>query len=182
MSEIWLSAHSDPVANLHTFQSCISLTNVYGQPTHQFVVADNGNLSWPPKLKVPLKRPSQYSFQTFFISNVDCFCSENRIILNISPVLQVYSGTSLNFETNIIETPTAVVSFYVDLTEPRIPALALAAGPYIYVYKNTRPFFKFTLPSLEINQLEQDLWEQAKVREMSEMRKWSQEGIICIKF
>ena len=62
-----------------------------------------------------------------------------------------------------METPTAIISFHVDTTEPRIPAIALAAGPYIYVYKNIRPYFKFTVPSLEINQLEQDLWNQAKV-------------------
>ena len=52
MSEIWLAAHADPVANVHTFQSCMTLANVYGQPNHQCVIADNGNLTWPPKLKV----------------------------------------------------------------------------------------------------------------------------------
>jgi Bardet-Biedl syndrome 1 protein len=38
----------------------------------------------------------------------------------------------------------------------------VASGPYIYVYKNLRPYFKFTLPSLPINQLEQDLWNQVR--------------------
>ena len=52
MSEIWLAAHADPVANIHTFQSCMTLANVYGQTNHQCVIADNGDLSWPPKLKV----------------------------------------------------------------------------------------------------------------------------------
>ena len=78
-------------------------------------------------------------------------------------MFQVYNGTSLSYDGNIVETPTAIISFHVDTTEPRIPAIALAAGPYIYVYKNIRPYFKFTVPSLEINQLEQDLWNQAKV-------------------
>ena len=76
---------------------------------------------------------------------------------------QVYNGTTLSYDGNIVETPTAIVSFHVDTTEPRIPAIAMAAGPYIYVYKNIRPYFKFTVPSLDINQLEQDLWNQAKV-------------------
>ena len=78
-------------------------------------------------------------------------------------MFQVYNGTTLSYDGNIVETPTAIISFHVDTTEPRIPAIALAAGPYIYVYKNIRPYFKFTVPSLEINQLEQDLWNQAKV-------------------
>lgn len=93
--------------------------------------------------------------------NVYCTLYSIHYIVLLS--FQVYDGTSLTYDGNIVETPTAIVSFHVDTTEPRIPAIALAAGPYIYVYKNIRPYFKFTVPSLEINQLEQDLWNQAKV-------------------
>ncbi|XP_044234358.1 Bardet-Biedl syndrome 1 protein isoform X2 [Ursus arctos] len=46
--------------------------------------------------------------------------------------------------------------------EPRTPALALASGPCVYVYKNLRPYFKFSLPQLPPNPLELDLWNQAK--------------------
>lgn len=41
-------------------------------------------------------------------------------------------------------------------------AIAVASGPYVYVYKNLRPYFKFTLPTLEVNPIEQDLWNQVK--------------------
>ena len=41
-------------------------------------------------------------------------------------------------------------------------AIAVASGPYIYVYKNLRPYFKFTLPTLDVNTQEQDLWNQCK--------------------
>lgn len=41
-------------------------------------------------------------------------------------------------------------------------AIAVASGPYIYVYKNLRPYFKFTLPTLEVNPVESDLWNQVK--------------------
>lgn len=82
----------------------------------------------------------------------------------MQPIIdQVFDSTALSHEGNIVEAPVAIVPFHVDVTEPRIPAVALAAGPSIYVYKNTRPYFKFTLPSLPINQLEQDLWDQTKV-------------------
>ncbi|XP_063083640.1 Bardet-Biedl syndrome 1 protein isoform X2 [Cavia porcellus] len=46
--------------------------------------------------------------------------------------------------------------------QPRTPALALASGPCVYVYKNLRPYFKFALSQLPPNPLEQDLWDQAK--------------------
>ena len=43
-----------------------------------------------------------------------------------------------------------------------ITAIAVASGPHIYVYKNMRPYFKFTLPVLDINPIEEDLWRQAR--------------------
>ena len=43
-----------------------------------------------------------------------------------------------------------------------ITAIAVASGPHIYVYKNMRPYFKFTLPALDINPIEEDLWRQAR--------------------
>lgn len=76
--------------------------------------------------------------------------------------LKVYKNTTLMSEHTIIDLPTGVVTFYMDILEPRTPAIAVASGPYIYVYKNLRPYFKFTLPPLNIHPLEEDLWNQAK--------------------
>ena len=132
-------------------------------------------------------------------------------------------GTNLMSENTIIDLPTGVETFYMDLNEPRVPgmffhylykfisslcvmnspvifmyadnkpvrqnlpalinlwklmttenfkiiylffhfysAIAVASGPYIYIYKNLRPYFKFTLPTLDVNSVEQDLWNQVK--------------------
>ena len=65
--------------------------------------------------------------------------------------LKVYKGTEKTFETPLLDLPTAVCSFYVDNTEPRTPAIAVASGSYIYMYKNLRPYFKFTLPHLQVS-------------------------------
>ncbi|KAJ9586580.1 hypothetical protein L9F63_028377, partial [Diploptera punctata] len=72
--------------------------------------------------------------------------------------LKVYKGTSLMTETTLIDVPTGVVSFHMDTSEPRVPAVAVASGPNVYVYKNMRPYFKFALPTIEVNPLEHDLW------------------------
>ena len=40
--------------------------------------------------------------------------------------------------------------------------VAVAAGPYIYVYKNLRPYYRFTMPDLEINKAELDAWNKFK--------------------
>uniref|UniRef100_A0A3B3RH88 Bardet-Biedl syndrome 1 n=1 Tax=Paramormyrops kingsleyae TaxID=1676925 RepID=A0A3B3RH88_9TELE len=76
--------------------------------------------------------------------------------------LKVYKGTSLVSENMLLDLPTGLVSFLMDQHEPRTPAIAVASGPFIYIYKNLRPYFKFTLPSLEVNPLEQEVWTQAK--------------------
>jgi Bardet-Biedl syndrome 1 protein len=36
--------------------------------------------------------------------------------------------------------------------------VAVASGSHIYIYKNMRPYFKFTLPTLEIHTSEKELW------------------------
>ena len=64
-------------------------------------------------------------------------------------------------ENTIIDLPTGVVAFHMDQTEPKIPAVAVASGSHIYIYKNMRPYFKFTLPTLDINPTEQELWTKA---------------------
>ncbi|XP_070845950.1 Bardet-Biedl syndrome 1 protein isoform X2 [Chaetodon trifascialis] len=73
--------------------------------------------------------------------------------------LKVYRGTALMSESTLLDLPAGLVAFFMDLHEPRIPAVAVASGPCIYVYKNLRPYFKFTLPSLEVNTLEQQVRE-----------------------
>ncbi|XP_078100878.1 LOW QUALITY PROTEIN: BBSome complex member BBS1 [Sander vitreus] len=76
--------------------------------------------------------------------------------------LKVYSGTALMSESALLDLPAGLAAFFMDLHEPRIPAVAVASGPCVYVYKNLRPYFKFTLPGLEVNTLEQDVWQQAR--------------------
>jgi Bardet-Biedl syndrome 1 protein len=46
-----------------------------------------------------------------------------------------------------------------DNNRPRIPAIAVASGPYIFIYRNFRPHYKFTVPAIEIDAQETKLWE-----------------------
>ena len=80
---------------------------------------------------------------------------------------QVFRGTSLMSENTLLDLPTGVVTFHMDTTEPRVPAIAVASGAYIYIYKNLRPYFKFTLPTLDVNPSEFDLWTQVASHSVS---------------
>ncbi|XP_077358811.1 BBSome complex member BBS1 [Festucalex cinctus] len=76
--------------------------------------------------------------------------------------LKVYGGTALLSESVLLDLPCGLAAFFMDLHEPRVPAVAVASGPCIYVYKNLRPYFKFTLPALNVNTLEQEVWDEAR--------------------
>ena len=75
--------------------------------------------------------------------------------------LRVYKGTQLVTENTLIDLPTGVVTFHMDSTHPPIPAIAVASASHIYIYKNLRPYFKFTLPTLDILPAEKEIWTQA---------------------
>ncbi|XP_077482534.1 BBSome complex member BBS1 [Stigmatopora argus] len=76
--------------------------------------------------------------------------------------LKVYRGTALSVESVLVDLPCGLVALFMDLHEPRVPAVAVASGSCVYVYKNLRPYFMFTLPGLEVNASEQDAWQQAR--------------------
>lgn len=56
-------------------------------------------------------------------------------------------GTIVIHEISLLDIPTGVVSFMMDTNEP---AIAVASGTNVYIYKTVRPYFKFTLPLLDV--------------------------------
>lgn len=69
-------------------------------------------------------------------------------------------------QVRVVSTPAASVDqplisllHLPDISRPRIPALAVASGSFIYIYRNFRPHYKFTVPSIEIDVEELKVWE-----------------------
>jgi hypothetical protein len=48
----------------------------------------------------------------------------------------------------LLDVPVAMCAFYPDQLTPRIPSIAVAAGSFVFVYRNLRPYMKFTLPQV----------------------------------
>lgn len=89
------------------------------------------------------------------------------------------AGTSLSSVHTLVDTPTALAVFWADSALPRVPSVAIAAGPYVYVYRNLRPYLKFALPNLQLTVEEMQAWEslyrdeipvQEAIRVFSELR------------
>jgi Bardet-Biedl syndrome 1 protein len=76
--------------------------------------------------------------------------------------LKVFKGASLIKENNLVDTPTAVISLYMDNLQPRVPAIAVASGSSIFIYKSLKPGFQFNFPQIDVSGVEKDIWEKAK--------------------
>lgn len=61
-----------------------------------------------------------------------------------------------------MDIPVALCTFYTDTNRPRTPAVAVASGPYVFIYRNLRPYFKFTLPPVPIDRSEAEVWTQLR--------------------
>lgn len=104
--------------------------------------------------------------------------------------LKVFKGTTLVNEQPIAGIPAAVISLYIDENgSPKVPGMdyialsctflngvlikqsyicitctnlvvALAVGPSVLFYRNMKPYYKWTLPSLPINETETEIWRK----------------------
>lgn len=85
-----------------------------------------------------------------------CICdTEKKSII-------VYKGTAQAGTYELLDVPVAMCITYAEATQPRIPTLAVAAGSYIFMYRNMRPYKKWTCPAIEISDAEQGIWSDLK--------------------
>ncbi|RZC38478.1 BBS1 and/or ACBP domain containing protein [Asbolus verrucosus] len=74
--------------------------------------------------------------------------------------LKVYKGTLLTSDQVLPDIPSSVISFYTDDLEPKVPAIAVACGSDLLIFKNNKPFYKFSVPSSPIIPLEEESWKK----------------------
>ncbi|XP_053676967.1 Bardet-Biedl syndrome 1 protein homolog [Anopheles nili] len=79
------------------------------------------------------------------------------------PKLKVYKGTNLISEQHLPGIPSAVESLYINDQEPRIPIIAVAVESSVLFYRNMKPYYKYTIPSMTIEPLEVDVWKKLPV-------------------
>jgi Bardet-Biedl syndrome 1 protein len=73
-------------------------------------------------------------------------------------LMQVWKGTTKASEHALVEAPVAITSFVTDGPAPRVPTLAVAAGPHVYMFRSLLPYYKFTLPAGGISPAEDAVW------------------------
>ena len=83
-------------------------------------------------------------------------------VCDLNRKLKIFKGTSLQTEVPILDIPTALCVTYIDKAVPRTPCLAVAGGSYVFIYRNMRPYRKWTCPLVPIHDDELSVWSDLK--------------------
>lgn len=70
----------------------------------------------------------------------------------------VFRGAALTHEVVLLDVPVAMVVTYTDSSLPRLPSIAVAAGAHVFIYRQLRPYRKWTCPPVEVSKAERDIW------------------------
>lgn len=91
---------------------------------------------------------------------------ENKLLIaDEAKILKVYKGVDVK-EHAIPDVPNAMACFYSEEGRPQYPSVAVAAGPFIFIFKDLRPFYKFKLPQVDIEPVEMEVWTSLKTGKM----------------
>ncbi|XP_058121914.1 Bardet-Biedl syndrome 1 protein homolog [Anopheles ziemanni] len=82
---------------------------------------------------------------------------------DVKPKLKVYKGTNLVSEQHLPGIPCAVESLYINDQEPRTPIIAVAVESSVLFYRNMKPYYKYTIPSMTVEPLEIDVWKKLPI-------------------
>lgn len=67
-------------------------------------------------------------------------------------------------DTALPDLPLGVVGFSISESLPRaVPLIAVAYSSCVYMYRNLKLFYKYYLPSIELNMCEIEVWNQVCV-------------------
>ncbi|KAH8302769.1 hypothetical protein KR044_010695 [Drosophila immigrans] len=80
-----------------------------------------------------------------------------------SAKLKVFRGLKLKQEQPLPGIPTAIESLYIDETEPKTPVIAVAIAESVLFYRHLKPYFKYTVPALDAEELELEVWRKLPV-------------------
>jgi len=84
------------------------------------------------------------------------------IMVDLKKRIRMYKGTSIQWEQDLLDVPCAVQCFYHEVATPPIPTLAVASGHQVFIYRLMRPYLKFTLPPVEIDPVEEKIWDELR--------------------
>ncbi|XP_047527986.1 Bardet-Biedl syndrome 1 protein homolog [Vanessa atalanta] len=77
------------------------------------------------------------------------------------PRLKIFKGAMQLSDIALPDLPLGVESIYTSDSTPRtLPLIAVAFSSCIYIYRNLKLFYKYYLPTMELNSSEMEIWKQ----------------------
>jgi len=101
------------------------------------------------------------------LADLDCDGDSKLCICDLDKKLKIYKGTTLAVEYAILDTPVAMCIIYSEATMPRIPSIAVAAGGHVFIYRQLRPYRKWSCPFVDIPSAEVSIWDSIKSDSLS---------------
>mmetsp|Transcript_13797 Transcript_13797/g.22981 ORF Transcript_13797/g.22981 Transcript_13797/m.22981 type:complete len:603 (+) Transcript_13797:119-1927(+) len=96
------------------------------------------------------------------LADLDCDGDSKLCVCDLDKKLKIYKGTTLAVEYAILDNPVALCIIHSELSLPRIPSIAVAAGSHVFIYRQLRPYRKWTCPFVDISPVEEDIWSSIK--------------------
>ena len=101
------------------------------------------------------------------IATVDITNDGNHALLVVddSKRLKVFRGMNLISSHKLLDHASCLAVFHPSSgssSSSSLPAIAVATGCYIYIYRSMRPYFKFTLPALAVDAEELAIWNRCR--------------------
>ncbi|AIO02029.1 Bardet-Biedl syndrome 1 (BBS1) protein-like protein [Leishmania panamensis] len=82
------------------------------------------------------------------------------LVADGSKRIKVYAGTSLERELPLFGVPSAITSFFMDNGDAiSKPIIAVATGPYIFMYRGNKPLYRFMVPPVILDPQELAIWQ-----------------------
>ncbi|AYU83225.1 hypothetical protein, conserved [Leishmania donovani] len=82
------------------------------------------------------------------------------LVADGSKRIKVYAGTSLQRELPLFGVPSAITSFFMDDGDAfSKPVVAVATGPYIFMYRSNKPLYRFMVPPVPLDPKESVIWQ-----------------------
>ncbi|CAE8692133.1 unnamed protein product [Polarella glacialis] len=107
------------------------------------------------------------------LSDLQADGDHRLIMVDLKKRIRIYKGTTIQWEQKLPDMPCAVQTFYHEVANPPVPTLAVASGSRVLIYRHMRPYMKYTLPPIEVDPVEIDIWEsltKAKSEDLNEVR------------
>lgn len=79
-------------------------------------------------------------------------------------VISAYKQYIINSE--MIEWNSARICISTIQMQPTLPSIAIASGPSVLIYKNLKPFYKFNVPTLDVDETENEAWSHAEASQI----------------